>query len=95
MADQMLDGPPSGHACPSRSKSPTARARGDRGPGVPLQLHARIFERFERVSSTTYDGGLGLGLYISRQIVEAHGGTIAVASVPGSGATFTVRLPLG
>ena len=36
-----------------------------------------------------------VGIYISRRIVEAHGGTIAVASVPGSGATFTVRLPLG
>jgi signal transduction histidine kinase len=53
-----------------------------------------MFERFERGVSVRQYGGLGLGLYISGKIVEAHGGTIRVESRPGEGATFTVELPL-
>jgi signal transduction histidine kinase len=66
----------------------------DHGVGVAPDEHARIFERFERggVSAKHY-GGLGLGLYIARQIVEAHGGHIRVHSQPGEGAAFTVELP--
>lgn len=66
----------------------------DHGVGVAVEEQARIFERFERggVSAKHY-GGLGLGLYIARQIVEAHGGKITVTSKPGAGATFTVELP--
>jgi signal transduction histidine kinase len=56
-------------------------------------MHARIFERFERAVPARNYGGLGLGLYIARRIVEAHGGQIAVASESGQGATFTVLLP--
>ena len=52
-----------------------------------------MFERFERAVPIANFGGLGLGLYVARQIVEAHGGEIAVESVPGAGATFTVELP--
>ena len=52
-----------------------------------------MFERFERAVPAQHFGGLGLGLYIARQIVEAHGGAIRVESVPGAGATFTVELP--
>jgi signal transduction histidine kinase len=55
---------------------------------------ARVFERFERAVSVRHYGGLGLGLYITRQIVEAHGGTISVDSRLGEGATFTVVLPV-
>ncbi len=66
----------------------------DHGIGVDLAEQARIFDRFERAVSTRNYGGLGLGLYISRRIVEAHGGTLRVASEPGGGATFTVELPL-
>ena len=54
---------------------------------------ARIFRRFERAVSSRFYGGLGLGLYITRQIIEAHGGHISVRSAPGQGSTFTVTLP--
>ncbi|MGK3992145.1 AAA family ATPase [Sorangium sp. So ce1024] len=66
----------------------------DHGIGVPESDQARIFERFERAVSVRNFGGLGLGLYIVRWIVTAHGGTIRVDSKPGAGATFIVELPL-
>ncbi|WP_375759911.1 PAS domain S-box protein [Corallococcus exercitus] len=65
----------------------------DHGMGIPPEAQARIFERFERAASRNY-GGLGLGLFITRQLVEAHGGTISVESTPGHGAKFIVELPL-
>ena len=77
-------------------------ARGDRaeltitdeGPGVPAGAEVRIFHRFERAADMRNYGGLGLGLYIARQNVEAHGGTISVESAAGKGATFRVSLPV-
>ena len=66
----------------------------DHGIGVQAGDQTRIFERFERAVSVREYGGLGLGLYISRQIVQAHGGTIAVSSDPGAGSTFAIELPL-
>jgi signal transduction histidine kinase len=65
----------------------------DAGIGVDPALQARIFDRLQRGVSANNYGGLGLGLYISRRIVEAHGGSIRVESRPGAGATFTVELP--
>ncbi|HEY0305303.1 MAG TPA: ATP-binding protein [Longimicrobiales bacterium] len=64
----------------------------DNGTGIPAELQARIFEP----GFTTKGGriGMGMGLLISRQIVEAHGGSIAVQSTPGRGAEFTVKLPV-
>ena len=67
----------------------------DRGIGIPPDELPRIFDRFARAVSVRNFGGLGLGLYIAREIVEAHGGTIAATSTPGEGATFTVTLPRG
>ena len=66
----------------------------DRGAGIAPEVAARIFERFGRSGPITHYAGLGLGLYLARTIVEAHGGTIRFDSVPGDGCTFTVELPL-
>ncbi|MGK3992146.1 AAA family ATPase [Sorangium sp. So ce1024] len=66
----------------------------DHGIGIAEADQARIFERFERAVSVRNFGGLGLGLYIVRWIVTAHGGTIRVESAPDAGATFIVELPL-
>jgi signal transduction histidine kinase len=66
----------------------------DEGIGIAAEQRTRIFERFERAVPSSHYSGLGLGLWIARQIVDAHGGTIDVDSEPGHGATFTVTLPL-
>jgi signal transduction histidine kinase len=66
----------------------------DHGMGIPAEEQSRIFERLARAVSERHFGGLGLGLFIARQLVEAHGGTIRVESEPGMGATFIVELPL-
>lgn len=65
----------------------------DHGIGIAAEDHGRIFQRFERAAPSENYGGLGLGLWITRAIVEQHGGMIAVESAPGEGALFTVRLP--
>lgn len=67
----------------------------DHGIGIAPQALERIFERFERAVSSRRYGGLGLGLFLSRQIAESHGGTIHVESRPGQGSTFVLQLPLG
>ncbi|NMO19856.1 PAS domain S-box protein [Pyxidicoccus fallax] len=66
----------------------------DRGIGIAPENLQRIWGKFERAVSERHYGGLGLGLYISRQIVEALGGTVRVESALGQGATFIVELPL-
>lgn len=65
----------------------------DHGIGIAPEHCGRIFERFERAVGHGISG-LGLGLFIARNIIEAHGGTIEVASAPSTGSTFTVRLPM-
>ncbi len=68
----------------------------DRGIGIPTDELGQVFERFHRgrqVSSTNY-GGLGLGLYITKQIVERHSGSIWVESREGQGTTFSFSLPV-
>lgn len=65
----------------------------DEGIGIAPEDHRRIFDRFERVTSERSYGGLGLGLWIVREIVDAFGGTIEVESELGHGARFVVELP--
>ena len=68
----------------------------DTGPGIAPADQTLIFEEFQQVdnSSTRQKGGTGLGLAISKRIVEMHGGTIDVKSVPGSGSTFRMTIPI-
>ncbi len=65
----------------------------DQGPGIAMDELPHVFERFYRVGEARKADGLGLGLYISRMLVEAHGGKIWVESEPGRGTTFHVTLP--
>jgi signal transduction histidine kinase len=65
----------------------------DSGPGIPEKDHARIFERFAQAGSEQFAGGFGLGLWIVKQVVEAHEGSVTLTSRPGSGSTFTLMLP--
>ncbi|WP_085639735.1 MULTISPECIES: hybrid sensor histidine kinase/response regulator [unclassified Pseudomonas] len=67
----------------------------DHGIGISEENQKRIFQQFERVSAKTVVAGLGLGLFISEQIVAAHGGSITVQSRINEGALFRVCLPLG
>lgn len=66
----------------------------DEGMGIAAENLHRIFERYERAVSTQHYGGMGLGLHIAREMIEAHGGTLTVVSEPGRGSTFTMQLPL-
>lgn len=65
----------------------------DHGIGIAPGDVERIFQRYEQAISSRASGGLGLGLYIARQIIEAHGGTIRVESQLGAGSKFTIDLP--
>lgn len=67
----------------------------DRGIGIGDGDLALVFDRYHKGTNSRAHGGLGLGLYIARRIVEAHGGSIGVESRLGEGSVFTVRLPLG
>ncbi len=76
------------------ARNGTVRVRvRDFGPGIPLEDHGLIFEKFGRSGVADAKPGTGLGLFISRSFAEAHGGTLRVDSRPGAGATFTLTLP--
>jgi signal transduction histidine kinase len=70
----------------------------DEGQGIARDELPRIWERFQRAAGVTDQteagAGFGLGLYISRAIIEHHSGTVGVQSAPGQGATFWFTLPL-
>jgi signal transduction histidine kinase len=66
----------------------------DRGPGIPPDKREHLFERFYQVHEHCPKQGMGLGLYISRQIVELHGGTLCAEFPSGGGTRFVVRLPI-
>jgi signal transduction histidine kinase len=67
----------------------------DRGPGIPAEHAAKIFDRFYRVdeSRSREAGGAGLGLSIAQWAVRVHGGTIQLLTAPGAGCTFQISLP--
>jgi signal transduction histidine kinase len=65
----------------------------DEGIGIDLSAQSRLFGRFERAVSVRNYGGFGLGLWIVRELVEAHGGTVGFESEPGRGSSFWVELP--
>jgi signal transduction histidine kinase len=65
----------------------------DHGPGIPKELHSRIFERFCRVPGTGDSTGVGLGLAIAREMIASHGGSIGLQSTSGKGSEFYFDLP--
>lgn len=65
----------------------------DDGPGVPQEDREKLFEPFVRGKTSAHAGGSGLGLYIAKAIVEAHGGTLSLTESPAGGAQFTINLP--
>lgn len=67
----------------------------DHGMGIAKEMQGKIFERFERAISSTNISGLGLGLYITKQIIDAHHGSVEVDSELNQGSIFTVSLPIG
>ena len=68
----------------------------DNGIGIAAGQQRRIFRRFYRVDQdlSRHTSGVGLGLTIVESIVRGHGGTVEVASAPGQGSTFTIRVPI-
>jgi signal transduction histidine kinase len=66
----------------------------DQGQGIAPRDQERIFEQFERAEGGAQVAGLGLGLYIARQIAQAHQGRLEVRSAPGQGSEFILSLPL-
>ncbi len=66
----------------------------DQGPGISEEKQEVIFDRFERAGANQTISGLGLGLFITKKIIEGHTGEVEVQSSPGQGSTFTFKLPL-
>ncbi len=65
----------------------------DSGRGIPFELRNRLFQRFSQGSTRGTVGGSGIGLYLCKQIVEAHSGSILIDSQPNEGSTFTISIP--
>ena len=67
----------------------------DRGLGIPPEQRGQVFERFHQAHADEHRSGMGLGLYISRQILELHGGRIALEAPADGGTRVVVTLPVG
>jgi signal transduction histidine kinase len=92
IANAVTHGAPSGVVVVGSATDNAVRISvSDRGAGIPLEDQVRIFEAGVRLGPGA--SGMGLGLALTRAIVEGHGGSLAVASAPGEGATFTIELP--
>lgn len=95
LALRLEGDPPGAESAPARQARVLVQ---DEGPGIPESEQEHIWERFHRVPGTQprpgTGGSLGLGLYISREIIERHGGAMGVESTPGKGSTFWFTLPL-
>jgi two-component system sensor histidine kinase MprB len=65
----------------------------DHGIGIPAELRPRLFERYYQAHDAEYRSGMGLGLYLSRQIIALHGGSIHAEFPPDGGTRFVVHLP--
>ncbi len=99
LVDNALKYSPDGTAVEVEVSTPTPGqfrlAVSDHGSPIPAELHQLIFDRFYQARATDTQGGLGLGLYISRQIVDLHNGQIFVETPVSGGNRFVVLLPLG
>ncbi len=87
---------PAGGKVAVRSKSYDFFCRidvADTGTGIPEGEQAKIFQRFYRADSAYQEEGVGIGLYLSRQIAAGQGGYLKVSSAPGKGSTFSLFLP--
>ncbi|NNM33103.1 MAG: ATP-binding protein, partial [Gemmatimonadetes bacterium] len=85
-------------ACPSLKDPDSFEvAVRDTGRGIPEEEQAQIFDRLYQVSEDCWadKGGLGLGLYLCKEVVDLHGGTIWVESTSGEGSEFRFRIPVG
>ncbi len=80
----------------SRDNNAAVIAVADRGIGIPKDAQEKLFTRFYRAANaeSNHINGLGVGLYVVREIVRLHGGEVSVESVEGAGSTFTIRIPL-
>ncbi len=79
---------------PPRTAASASIVVRDHGIGIAPADQERVFERFERAVSASNFSGFGVGLWIVRRFVEAHGGQVRVDSKPGEGAMFSIELPL-
>jgi len=98
LIDNAIKYSPAGDQVEVRAYSEDGRRRlridvCDHGPGIAREDQRLIFEKFGRVTTGNTRPGTGLGLFIARSIVEAHGGTLEVSSAPNQGSTFTLDLP--
>jgi signal transduction histidine kinase len=66
----------------------------DHGPAIAVEDRERVFQKFERAEGIRKASGLGLGLFIVREIAQMHGGSVRVEGHPGQGAIFVVTLPI-